>query len=427
MLRFWVAFQLTILVAFGVYAASPVITSSDSIWTVYTAMSIVKEHDFDLDEYLPLLQDSNFHATRKVGAHFYEYFPYGTAMLAVPMVWMFDRLEMRTVQVDIGTRFREIRPSGLEQLLASLFAALAVGATFATARLRVADIRVAVLAALVLGLATSAWSTASRALWQQGPSMLMIALALLLAVAAARDARWIWLLGPVLAAAYIVRPTNSLAVVVLTGWVAITHRRQLLPYLAGMALLFSGFVAINLRTFGAWLPEYYSASRIADNPRFLEALAGNLISPGRGLFVFSPVLIFALVAVVRRLRTRRISALEVALGVLVLLHWIAVSSFAHWWGGHSFGPRFFTDLGPIFVYLMLPYLKQIVQEPRTRRSFSALTFLCLLSISLFAHMRGATAQATWLWNSEPVGIDSAPERLWNWRDIQFLRGLRPPE
>jgi len=47
----------------------------------------------------------------------------------------------------------------------------------------------------------------------------------------------------------------------------------------------------------------------------------------------------------------------------------------------------------------------------------------LIVVSFFIHCRGATSWDTHVWNEEPVGVDDNPTRVWDWRDIQFLRGI----
>ena len=49
----------------------------------------------------------------------------------------------------------------------------------------------------------------------------------------------------------------------------------------------------------------------------------------------------------------------------------------------------------------------------------------LLLLSMFINTLGATAHATWLWNVRPKEIDSHPERLWDWRQPQFLASYLP--
>jgi hypothetical protein len=50
-------------------------------------------------------------------------------------------------------------------------------------------------------------------------------------------------------------------------------------------------------------------------------------------------------------------------------------------------------------------------------------FLTLGVISLAIHYRGATAPPTFDWNRLPANVDEFPQRLWDLRDVQFLRGL----
>jgi hypothetical protein len=50
----------------------------------------------------------------------------------------------------------------------------------------------------------------------------------------------------------------------------------------------------------------------------------------------------------------------------------------------------------------------------------------LIVAAVFIHGRGATASATMAWNSLPANVDQHPERLWDWRQPQFLAGLIAP-
>jgi len=51
-------------------------------------------------------------------------------------------------------------------------------------------------------------------------------------------------------------------------------------------------------------------------------------------------------------------------------------------------------------------------------------FVVLIGVSAFIHGRGARKPDGYLWNVTPVNVDQSPSRLWDWRDPQFLRGLR---
>ena len=49
----------------------------------------------------------------------------------------------------------------------------------------------------------------------------------------------------------------------------------------------------------------------------------------------------------------------------------------------------------------------------------------LLAAGVFFHGAGATVRETAWWNAVPRDVDRHPERLWDWRDPQFLAWSRP--
>ena len=61
-------------------------------------------------------------------------------------------------------------------------------------------------------------------------------------------------------------------------------------------------MARNLEIYGAILPRYYLGLSYAGQPSFLTALLGNLVSPSRGLFIYSPVLLFSVTGFIFALR-----------------------------------------------------------------------------------------------------------------------------
>lgn len=117
---------------------------------------------------------------------------------------------------------------------------------------------------------------------------------------------------------------------------------------------------------------------------------------------------------------------------VVVGHLAIVSSFNHWWGGHSFGPRFTTGLVPWFVLLgisgtsaMLKWLEEKAEASRVGWRAQLACGALLLLMSAFINARGAASHATWLWNMRPLEIDQHPERLWDWSQPQFLAGILP--
>src|SRR5262249_33904260 len=150
-------------------------------------------------------------------------------------------------------------------------------------------------------------------------------------------------------------------------------------YFAGAALIAVPFCALNVSLYASLLPPYFSPERLEGHEHFVEALAGNLVSPARGLFVFSPMLAFAF-------SRRRLERLDVLFLVILVAHWLAISSFPHWWGGHSVGPRFFTDVLPYLAWFLTAPIERLVERPRQQPVWAAAFAACLL-ISVAIHTR----------------------------------------
>jgi len=228
-----------------------------------------------------------------------------------------------------------------------------------------------------------------------------------------------------LAFSYIARPTNSIAVLVLTVFVFVQYRRYFVRYILWALIVAVPFVLYNLSIYQAPLSNYYRSFRgLTLSSRFLEALPGTLISPSRGLLIFSPILIFALAGLVLKIRQHQFERLDAFLLGIVLLHWLLISSWPIWWAGWSFGPRMFADILPFLMYWMIYAVVALTRLTGSRRYAWLGLGSVLLVWSLFVNYRGANAAETQVpWNVFPGDIDRHPERVWDLRDIQFLRGF----
>ena len=111
------------------------------------------------------------------------------------------------------------------------------------------------------------------------------------------------------------------------------------------------------------------------------------------------------------------------LAVILVLHWLSISAFKHWWGGHSFGPRLFSDMVPFFIYFLIPVVERIPKKRAGGKALLICAFAILTAAGFFIHCRGANSYAVYTWNNEPVDVDQSPARIWDYTDIQFLRGI----
>jgi hypothetical protein len=135
------------------------------------------------------------------------------------------------------------------------------------------------------------------------------------------------------------------------------------------------------------------------------------------------VLIFSIIGAVLKVRRKPIDKFSWFVLAIIVLHWIAVSLWWNWWGGVSFGPRLFTDMLPYFIYLLIPTVALLSRSIGARKIALASGFVALTGFSFFVHARGANVPAVIDWNGIPAAIDVYPDRVWDWRDIQILRGF----
>jgi hypothetical protein len=427
-------------IVFLIYLASPNATPYDSRWTVYTATSLIHQGDADLNEYLPKLEAAQFYGIECVllsgerihpvtqsaqctSGRLYNFYPVAVPLISVPAVLA---LELATT---LTNPISSIFPPGVrraflagdliassmfvELLLASALVAGAAVVVFAFAR-QLSDSRTALFIALVFAFATPAWSTGSRALWMHGFSMLLLPAALW---AMWKD-RWA-VAGSILLLGFFVRPTNVVPLICAGVWTVLRGRRETVRFLLGGFPVAVLFIAINFAMYSTPLAPYFfvqrgSAGSLAPmRAEFGEALLGNLISPGRGLFVYSPVFLFSIFGLCRWLREPTRRPLAIYVTTVFLLHYLLISSFEDWFGGHSYGPRYFSDLASL---LTLPLLPVAAAARWPTRSLA----VAALAVSLFMHAHGAWCWPCLAWNR---GLHGATWRVWDWSDPPFLRNF----
>ena len=408
----------------------------DSYWSTFTARSLMLDRDLDISEYRSLIADDAPHVLRRNAEgeeRLYNTFPYGSSVMAIPLMVVADVWLHVAKGSDIDAYLHAtLFPEPLERFAGSMFAAATTVLVFllVLARRGARHWVLATLAALIFAFCTTAWSTVSRALWVHGPSLFLLTAALLLVVVApARPRLTLGALGVVLAMSYVVRPTNAVPVIVLSVLAVWRHRRAAAFLIGGGLLVAVPFAWLNEVSYGSILPPYYRASRLGEDAKIFTALIGNVISPARGIAIYSPVLLLGVIGavmVVRRWqRTRAIDGFDLACILVVAVHWVVISSYYHWWGGWSYGPRLFTEATPFLIALAIEPLAAVGRDLGTQHRSRSLVAAGAIGLAMmwsaFVHWRGATDIDTVRWNAQPTNIDVDEDRLWDWSDLQIFR------
>ncbi len=421
---------LVFLLVYTVYLNSGNPVPLDSMWTIPVSMSMIKQGNTDLDEYRPLIDrtDEGTYLIQIVGKHLYANYPPSISLLAAPFVLAAEQFARQAYSIDLATYVQNNIPWTLELLIASFFTALTAVLIYRIARLYL-NVGLSLVLTFIFAFCTTAWSVASRALWRHGPSMLMLTIALYLILLAKKKPWLIQFVSLPLALSFTIRGHNGLSLAFITLFVLIQYRSYFLRYILWAMPVAVPFVAYNLSIYQAPASPYYSGYQPSISSSFFEGALGNLISPSRGLLIFSPVLILAILGVALKLKRRTFDQLDGVLISVIILHWLVISDWGVWWGGTAFGPRFFTDILPYWIYLMIPAMAALSTLSGRRKLALVSITAVLAGFSFFVHYRGVSANEVMNeWHTWPISLGDRPTRVWDWSDIQFLRGLKwgPP-
>ncbi len=390
--------------------------AGDSIATRLLPFSVLREGDLDLDEF-------TWHRTAQgrlpyyVHAHGGSLYPVSTVAtaLVVTPLYVAPAWWLAHAGVDYDDVRARVVAAVMERVSAAALTALSASVLF-LALCRLTRWRAALGLTLLYALGTSTWSIASQAMWPHALAELCLATLCLILLDANPSRRGLALAGLVAALAVANRPQALVFAGVAAAFVAVRRRADLLAFLAAPLALGAAVAAYNLAIFSA-LAGGYGGLRAFDAP-LAAGLAGLLISPNRGLLVFTPVLAFSLWGALRVWRVAEAPPWLRWLTIGVGLHLLVHAAFREWWAGYTYGPRYLTDVLPalvlFLVYGLLPYWRR----PALR----------VLAVTLAAY--GVIVQGIGVyaaddgWNRTPVPLEHAPGRVWDWRDLQIVRSAR---
>jgi hypothetical protein len=314
----------------------------------------------------------------------------------------------------------------MEKLSASLIASLSAALLYLLLRRR-ARAPVALLLTVAYAFGTTTWVISSQALWQHGMAALLVtgALLLLTGTLTAQRAIAAGLLCGLIAAN---RPPDALLGAALGVYGLLwACRRHRLWFVAASALPLAAVVLYNFAAAGNVLGGYGLLGKAAFfSHDLLPGAAGLLFSPARGLLVFSPFLLF-LVLAVRFMPHSREERILTFLMIAAIAIQIMLYAKADWRGGLSWGPRYMTDFLPFLIWMLVPVVSAL-------RGGSRIGFLVAVGVSIVIEAIGAFCYFPPI--DIPIFEADRPGHydvrgVWNWRNAPFLtslkQGLAPAE
>jgi hypothetical protein len=378
---------LLFLVVLAAYLSNGrTIGAGDTLPAAYLPWSLLQHGDFDLDAFpalhddaarqtFPLLDGIPYYLQYRNGHYLSAYTP-GPGVLASPVY---------ALPVLLGAPPDGKWPGRLEKLSAAIITALSAVFLY-WALLGVTSRGWAFVIALVYAFGTSSLSVSSQGLWQHGPSQLFLSLALYFLVKGMGDDRYLGYVGFPMAAAVVMRSTDLLAVLPVGAWIGYAHRSRArslvlsaLPPAAALAAYYVVYFGTVDRGLGhTTAPAWALFSQVP----LSEGLPGVLVSPSRGLFVYSPVLLFSLAGMITIWRRGPGLWRALSLGPPMVI--LLISKWLTWWGGHSWGPRLLADIAPILCFFLYPITLYL-----DRRRLAKVLFVVLGLWSVAVHALGA--------------------------------------
>jgi hypothetical protein len=362
-------------------------------------------------------QDYRIH---KGNGHYYYVYPIGTSVFSIPFVWA-----ATLMGYDMSNFEHEVVTQGF---ISAVLCMLVFIIFYETCRCFLGLISSLVIAAISV-LGSSLASTMGTGLWSHNFTVIFIALSLLLfALYESGRSRVInpYLLGFLLFAAYLCRPTALIFILVVLAYLFFKHRTILLRVAITLLTLFLLFAAWSWLEYGQVLPFYYTqANRFGLTSTFWLGLYGNLLSPSRGIMVFSPFFVLVAAGVLLYFPHLKTQALFWLSACWFGLHVAVISAWDMWWGGYSYGPRLLTDVAPALVLITALLWRAVSQQSSlsARRIISG-GYITLGLLGIFINSyQGLYNIHTAIWNLYP-DIDEYPAYLYSWKYPQFLATSR---
>lgn len=428
-----------------------VVHTADSTPASLIPFSLLIDHSFSLDRwivpYLPAAghRDLVYNVTVRQG-HWMSIYPVALPVLITPLyipaAWWFSHLRPEVQPGDVVfTAVANI----MEKLSASLIAVISAALIY-IALGRILSPRGSLAVTLIYALASSTWSISAQALWRHGLTELSFAFLLWTLIpeqgkysSAVADgnlpgpplinygSQIPFFAGLALAVAAANKPVDAIfAIAFLPYFLSRRPRMSIVWYLAPLAIIGTLVLAYNQYNFGRWLGGYPAAMAwemaAGQSPvyhaSFWEGAAGLLVSPNRGLFIYTPWTLFAIWGAARSWKKNE-CGWERWLILAMLAVFVAQAKLGEWWGGWCFGPRYLTDFLP-FLALFLTWIWSAALQSRALRA----SLVVAVALSIGIQIIGVYYFPAGTWYYKPVSVASNPSRLWDWRDTELRRSWK---
>jgi 4-amino-4-deoxy-L-arabinose transferase-like glycosyltransferase len=374
--------------------------------------------------------------------HYASIFPIVTPILITPM-YLVHSFFITTFPAAINYT------SLLAKFSATILAALAGTFVYLIAK-KLFKRKIALITTIIFAFGTLTWAISSQTLWQHGTSELLLAIALFCIVRNEIKPSFIniTILGIASGLFLFNRPPDGLLLIPILYYIW-RNRDQWLPFVGGALISGLPFLAYNLATFGNLFGGYGEnlnmvVTGMGSPLAVLVHFAGLLISPSRGLFIYSPILLFGIWGFYlvykketdnnqegtqkkkqnaglfnKSIKSTLLIFIPCIIGTILIY-----SAFSPWFGGWCFGPRFLIGFLPVLAivtgYGIAPYLEKRPDTPS--KKVISIIILVLIIYSVIVQAIGAWAYPYTDWDK-----GAGDQKVWDWSDMQIASSVQAAE
>lgn len=272
----------------------------------------------------------------------------------------------------------------------------------------------ALLVALAYGLGSCVWAISSQTIWQQTINQFLLLLGAWFFLGAIHRPGIAALTGFILGAATASRVTAIAMFACVFGYLVLYQRRSCLWFVLGawpvpaLIGIYNWYYFGSPLTFAQELVGHMLATEKTGSPELWQTplwkgLLGLLVSPSRGLLVFSPFFALTFWGIVRIWRDTRFHA-QRPLTIATLLMMGIQCRWFDWWGGWAYGYRPWLDVMPFLALFLTPVIPTITAT-RVRQAACALA----LGWGVFVQALGAFSYDR-SWNERELFVVRLPNR-----------------
>ena len=409
-----VASLFVFIICTSIYLMGPIRIAGDVVPASLLPLSIASQHSIYLDRFVGFYKGNQVNVPfyfHRYGSHYISAYPI-TLPLIISPIYMMLQIFYNFKNMPIGQLIPFAYKIG--KVISAILTALSVMFFFIFIESLSGDRIKSILLSFIYAFATENWAIASNSLWQHGFSELMIVLCFISILKLENNTQqkaFAFLLGLFVSLAVSERPTDLVFAIPLLVYVLLYKREFVLYFLSAPFITGGALITYNLKYFGRLSGGYYSSF----NENIFKGVAGLLLSPGRGLFVYTPIAIFSLIGLVFSFKDiKTANKIYPIASIFIIGQLLLIAKWNMWWGGWTYGPRLLTDTSPALILLLLPVLTIIEKK----RLFISL-FVIFVAISIFIQIMGRFCVGGYEWNAY-FNVDKHPDKLWNIKESPLL-------